>query len=184
LNNGNSSLRPAQLLLEYLDLFTEERLPGPILDVACGDGHNGIFLATKQLPVVCCDKSGETLDRARQLATEQGVNIELWQVDLEREAINPLPEEFYGGIILFRYLHRPLIPSIRKSLKGGGILMYETFTIEQPQFGKPHNPDYLLKPGELRAWFQDWRTIHFFEGIRDNPKRAVSQIVCRKTAGK
>jgi tellurite methyltransferase len=182
LNNGDSSLRPAQLLLEYLDLFTEERLPGPILDVACGDGHNGIFLATKQLPVVCCDKSGEALDRARQLATEQGVHIELWEVDLEGEAINPLPEEFYGGIIVFRYLHRPLIPSIRKSLKGEGILMYETFTIEQPQFGKPHNPDYLLEPGELRAWFQDWSTIHFFEGIKDNPKRAVSQIVCRKTA--
>lgn len=174
-------MRPAQLLLKHLDLFTGGRLPGPILDVACGDGHNGIFLAMKHLAVVCCDKSREALERARRLANEQGVHVELWQVDLEGEGINPLPEESYGGIIVFRYLHRPLIPSIRKALKPEGILMYETFTVEQPKFGKPHNPDFLLKPNELREWFQDWMTIHFFEGIKGDPKRAVAQIICRKT---
>ena len=182
MNNRNSTSRPAQLLLEHLDLFTDLRLPGPILDVACGDGHNGIFLATKHLAVVCCDKSREALDRAGKLAKEQGVHVELWQVDLEGEGINPLPEESYGGIIVFRYLHRPLIPSIRKALRAEGILMYETFTVEQPKFGKPHNPDFLLKPNELQAWFQDWMIIHFFEGIKDDPKRAVSQIICRKTS--
>jgi SAM-dependent methyltransferase len=157
-------------------------LPGPILDLACGDGHNGIFLAQKRLPVICCDKSREAFDRAGKLAAEYGVTIKFWQVDLERKGINPLPEELYGGILVFRYLHRPLIASMKKALKKGGILVYETFTVEQPKFGKPHNPDFLLKPGELHRWFEEWTIIHSFEGIKDNPKRAVAQIVCRKTA--
>ena len=58
--------------------------------------------------------------------------------------------------------------------------MYETFTVEQPRFGKPRNPDFLLKKGELRGWFEDWEVIDFFEGIREGPERAVGQIVCRK----
>jgi len=65
-------------------------------------------------------------------------------------------------------------------LQKGGILIYETFTLDQPRFGKPHNPDYLLEPGELRRWFEDWKIIHHFEGIKNNPVRAVAQIVCQR----
>ena len=181
MNADHFILKPAQLLLDHLSLFTDGTLPGPILDLACGDGHNGILLARKNLGVICCDKSREAIERARRLATENGVTVEFWQVDLEREGINPLPEEFYGGILVFRYLHRPLIPSMKKALKKGGILIYETFTVEQPKFGKPHNPDFLLRPGELSEWFEHWKILHHFEGIKNNPKRAVAQIVCRKT---
>jgi tellurite methyltransferase len=182
LDTHHLPLKPAQLLVEHLDLFTEGTLPGPVLDMACGDGHNGIFLAReKHLPVICCDRSRDALDRTRRLAAEYGVTITVWQVDLEREGTYPLPQESYGGILVFRYLHRPLIPSMRKALRKGGILIYETFTVEQPKFGKPHNPDFLLKPRELHQWFEDWNIIHAFEGIKDGPKRAVAQIVCRKT---
>lgn len=173
---------PAELLLEHLNLFTEGKLPGPVLDLASGDCHNGIFLAGHNLSVVCWDKSPEALARARQLAAEKGVSIECRQVDLERQGINPLPEDHYGGILIFHYLHRPLLHCIRKSLKTGGILVYETFTIHQSPFGKPHNPDHLLHPGELKTWFADWEIIHYFEGVKDRPKRAVAQIVCRKGA--
>jgi hypothetical protein len=65
-------------------------------------------------------------------------------------------------------------------LKKKGVLIYETYTVRQPQFGKPHDPDFLLKPEELRDWFVDWEIIYYFEGIKENPKRAIAQIVCRK----
>jgi hypothetical protein len=52
--------------------------------------------------------------------------------------------------------------------------------VDQAQFGKPRNPDFLLKPGELMNWFKDWHVLHHFEGIQENPKRAIAQIVCRK----
>ncbi len=171
---------PARLLLDYWRLFEENRLGAPILDLACGDGQNGIFLATKDLPVICCDISEKALSRAEKFAAENHVKVALWQVDLEVEEMNPLPEDSYGGILVFHYLHRALISCIRKALKKGGILIYETFTIEQSKFGKPHNPNFLLKPGELLAWFEDWEIIYDFEGIKEGPKRAVAQLVCRK----
>jgi len=173
-------LQPAQLLVDHIGMFTAQPLPGPVLDVACGQGHNGVFVAQQNLPVICCDKVRKALDSARQLAKENGVIVQILQVDLEQEGINPLREDLYGGILVFRYLHRPLIPCIRKAIKDGGVLIYETFTVDQPQFGKPRNPDFLLQHGELLRWFQDWQVIHFFEGIKEAPTRAVAQIVCRK----
>jgi SAM-dependent methyltransferase len=174
------TLNAAAFLTEHRRLFLERPLPGPVLDLACGGGQNGVFLATEGVSVVCCDRSPEALERTRALADEHRVSIRLWQADLEREGANPLPVDFYGGILVFRYLHRPLIPHLRNSLKVGGVLMYETFTVEQPRFGKPRNPDFLLKKGELRGWFEDWEVIDSFEGIRLRPERGVAQIVCRK----
>jgi tellurite methyltransferase len=171
---------PPRLLKTHAYLVSDRNLPGPILDLASGDCHNANFLALSGLRVVACDRSEKALDRGSRMAARLGVILKTWQVDLEQEGINPLPEDSYGGIIVFYYLHRPLIPCIRKALKEGGILIYETFTVDQPRFGKPRNPSYLLKPGELRQWFEDWRIIHDFEGIKHNPERAVAQIVCQK----
>jgi SAM-dependent methyltransferase len=178
-----SRLKPAQFLLEHLDRFLESSLPGPVLDLACGDGRNSVFLAQKGVEMICADFSSEALDRARELAVEYGVRINPWQLDLEQEGVNPLPKDAYGAILVFRYLHRPLMPCIKKALRSGGLLVYETFTVEQRRFGKPGNPNFLLNPGELLQTFEDWQVMHYFEGIRENPTRAVAQIVCRKTEG-
>ena len=183
MNNDHSddcTGKPAELLIRYANLFSEGTLNGPVLDLACGDGHNGIFLAKQMIEVICCDVSEEALKSVKKLAVVQGVSIETWRVDLERNGINPFSENFYGGIVIFRYLHRPLISCIKKALKKKGIIIYETYTVRQPQFGKPHNPDFLLKPEELRNWFIDWEIIYYFEGIKENPKRAIAQIVCKK----
>ena len=108
------------------------------------------------------------------------MNVEFWQVDPEREGINPLAGLTLSAVLVFRYLHRPLIPCIMKALKRGGIVMYETFTTEQVRFGKPKNPDHLLKPGELLSWFDSWEIIHTFEGIIGVPPKAIAQLVGRK----
>lgn len=178
--NGRTFDGPAALLVEFSRLFAPGSLPGPILDLACGDCRNGIFLARRNLPVVCCDKSQESLERAREAARESGVTVRIRRVDLEMEGSNPLEQDYYGAILVFRYLHRPLFPSIRSALREGGILVYETYTTLQPMFGKPHNPAFLLEPGELFDAFKDWEIIHYFEGIKESPRRAVARIICRK----
>ena len=170
--------KPASLLIAHSDLFTPET--GPILDLACGKGHNGLFLAKKGLPITLCDSSAETLNQAKNSAEQADLKVKTWRVDLEKEGTNPLDENAYGAILIFRYLHRPLIPCIKKALMEDGILIYKTFTIGQAKFGRPSNPDYLLKRGELKRWFQKWNILHYFEGILENPQRAVAQIVCRK----
>jgi SAM-dependent methyltransferase len=177
------ALKPAELLVEHLELFQQETLPGPVLDLACGPGDNGVFLALRGYEVICCDISLEILQQARKLAEGKGARVAIWQVDLERKEVNPLPVNTYGAILVFRYLHRPLLRYIKKGLKNNGLVVYETFTVEQAIFGKPHNPDFLLNPGELLQTFEDWEVIHYFEGIKENPARAVAQIVCRKPEG-
>jgi tellurite methyltransferase len=168
------------LVSAFSDLILAERPEGPVLDLASGNGHNGLFLAAKGLPVILADRSEEALLEAKETADGMQTKVTIWKVDLERPGENPLTEEEYSAILVFRYLHRPLMPCIRKALRTGGFLVYHTYTLEQAQFGKPRNPDFLLKPRELMDWFKDWNVLHHFEGIQEDPRRAVAEIVCRK----
>jgi tellurite methyltransferase len=172
-------MAPDPLLIEFRSFLEDKNLEGPVLDLACGKGENGLFLAGLNLPVILADRSSEALEAARRSAEERRLKVQFWEVDLE-SGKNPLEAEYYRAILVFRYLHRPLIPFIRRGIRAGGILIYETFTSEQPTYGHPHNPDYLLQPGELADWFQDWQIIHCFEGLLEHPRRAMAQIVCRK----
>lgn len=172
-------MEPNPLLVKHSSLLGGEGLAGPILDLACGTGENGLFLAALGLPVILADRSMEVLEVARCSAEERGLQVRFWEVDLEAGG-NPLQEDYYRAILVFRYLYRPLIPHIREGIRERGILIYETFTSEQPKYGHPHNPDYLLQPGELADWFRDWEIVHYFEGLLEDPRRAMAQIVCRK----
>ncbi len=172
-------MTPNPLLIRFVSLLSTEDLNGPILDLACGEGQNGLFLAGMGLPVILADRSPEALDKAKKAVEGKNFDVIFREIDLET-GLNPLEEEHYRAILVFRYLHRPLIPCLKKGLKKGGILIYETYTSEQPRFGRPLNPDHLLKPKELFDWFRDWPIIHYFEGILENPQRAMAQIVCRK----
>ena len=174
---------PDELLIQYAYLFSDDLKDYPILDLACGDGHNGIFLASKGFSVVLADRSEEALAQAALNAQAAGASVQFWQVNLEQEGVNPLEGRTFSAVLVFRYLHRPLIPCIARSLKQGGILMYETFTREQARFGKPKNPDHLLKAGELLSWFHDWDVIYTFEGIMGTPLKAIARLVCRKAQG-
>jgi len=171
---------PDSLLRDHLHLFTPELKQYPILDLACGDGHNGIFLAQRGFRVVFADRSEEALKEVKRWADAENRAVTLWHIDLEAEASDPFSGRTFSAIIVFRYLHRPLIPAIRNALAPGGILIYETFTEQQAQFGKPKNPDHLLKQGELLSWFQDWEVLHTFEEIVGEPPKAIAQLVCRK----
>lgn len=172
-------MAPNPLLVEFSSLLEGENLEGPILDLACGTGENGLFVAGLNLPVMLADRSPEALAVARRSAEDRGLKVQFWEVDLETGS-NALQKEYYRAVLVFHYLYRPLIPHIREATRRGGILIYETFTSEQPKYGHPHNPDYLLQPGELAGWFEDWQVIHYFEGLLEDPRRAVAQIVCRK----
>ncbi len=90
----------------------------------------------------------------------------------------PLPGERFEGIVVTNYLHRPLFPTLAASLAPGGVLIYETFMLGNERFGKPSNPAFLLRPGELRETFKDLTLKGFEEGEVREPKSAMIQRLC------
>lgn len=166
---------PSALLVDYVSLFNAGGKP--ILDLACGRGRNGYYLHQQGLPVHFIDKCAASLSA---LQTEQGIPAAQCQV-LDLEAGNPvLTDNCYQAIIVFRYLHRPLMAQIKAAVEPGGIVIYETFTVENRQFGRPNRDAFLLQQNELKTLFADWQCLHYVEGIQRNPDRAIAQIVCRK----
>ena len=71
------------------------------------------------------------------------------EADLEGDAPWPMPGRLFDAVVITNYLYRPLIPVLIDSLAVGGILIYETFAIGNERLGRPRNPDFLLRDGEL-----------------------------------
>lgn len=172
----------AGLLLDHLQLLTSLDHTEPVLDLACGTGRNGLALAAEGVPVVFADKSADALTTLEAHLLELNLPGSSWRVDLEQAGINPLSGHGFSAILVFRYLHRPLLPMLKEVILPGGLMVYETFTTDNRRFGRPNNPDFLLRSQELKEIFQGWEIIHSFEGVLQNPDRAVAQIVARKPA--
>lgn len=163
---------PSILLVEYLPILSK----GKALDIACGEGRNAIYLARHGYDVDAVDISEEALKKGRETAGDLKVNF--LAADLEKFRI---PEESYDLIINFNYLQRSLINSIKSGLKRGGIVIFETYTVEQQAFGKPNNPEFLLKPNELLRMFSDLHIVYYREGIvEEDRKKAVASLIGRK----
>jgi hypothetical protein len=62
-----------------------------------------------------------------------------------------------------------------ESVAAGGVLIYETFMVGNEKCGKPSNPDFLLRPGELLQAFADLTLVAFEQGAIEN---AVVQRIC------
>lgn len=170
-----SSSEPAPFLVENLGLLPK----GRVLDVAMGNGRNAIYLARLGFEVEGVDISAEAIGQALAAAQKVSVSIKAVVADLEKGY--QIPQNTYDAIICFNYLQRSLIQAIKRGLKSGGIVVYETLLIDQAQWGKPKNPDFLLKHNELLDLFRDLRVLRYREGIFENKgdKRAVASIVAQ-----
>jgi 2-polyprenyl-3-methyl-5-hydroxy-6-metoxy-1,4-benzoquinol methylase len=169
----HGNLEPAQFLVDHVGLLPK----GRALDIAMGGGRNAVYLAGLGFTVEGVDISPGAVAIARQLAKDRGVDIQARVADLEKDF--QIDTAAYDVIICFYYLQRSLIPQIKAGLKKGGMVVYETFIIDQAQFGHPRNPDFLLQHNELLNMFRDYRCLRYREGIIEEYK-AVASIVAQK----
>jgi len=170
---------PAALLVENLSLLPKG---GKALDIAMGTGRNALYLASLGFRVTGIDLSAVAVEKCREKAERLDLPIEALVADLEH---HPLPSEEYDLIVNFYYLQRSLAPQIVAGLKPGGVLVFETFTIDQLQFGwGPKIPDYLLRPGELQEMFAGLEMLLYQEGViqGDRGPKAVARLIGRKRA--
>jgi rhodanese-related sulfurtransferase len=172
--NPFGRLGPSSWVVENADLLPRQ---GKALDLACGTGRHACLLAAIGLEVHAVDRDAGKVETLRQLANTSSWRLEAEVVDLE-DGTADLGDERYDLVLGVHYLHRPLFPSFVRSLRPGGLLLYETFTVNQARRGKPTNPDFLLRPGELLDLVAPLEVLRNREGEFDG--RDVAAVAARK----
>jgi SAM-dependent methyltransferase len=143
---------------------------GRVLDLAAGNGRHTRLLLESGFAVCAVDRD------ISALFPLVGAGCEVRQIDLETGAPWSIGTG-YDGIVVTNYLHRPLLPAIAKALAVGGVLIYETFAHGNERFGRPHNLDFLLHPGELLQAFAMLTVVAFEQGEVSMPRPAVIQRI-------
>jgi len=166
--------------------------PGPrrALDLAMGEGRHAIPLVEAGFVTYGVDVAVDRLQRARRMLLEHRLHVIQWAADLDTY---PLPAEHFDLLFCTRFLLRARWPDLKRSVRPGGFVMYETFTTGQiargfgpsansgpsraRSRGGPSSPEHLLHPGELARAFGDWTVLHSAE-VED--PAALARLVARK----
>jgi SAM-dependent methyltransferase len=151
---------PSDWVVRWAPLVTR----GPVLDVASGAGRHARLFARRGLEVVAVDRDAQVIPGAKFV-----------RADLENGSPWPFAGRRFGGIVVTNYLYRPLLPVIAAALADEGVLIYETFMVGNERFGKPSNPNFLLRPGELLQAFAALTLVAFEQGTVES---AVVQRIC------
>lgn len=145
-----------------------------MLDLACGSGRHTRLFRDRGHPVVAVDidVSGIT-----DLAGRAGVEIVV--ADLEDGRPFPLADRRFAGVVVSNYLHRPLLPALIEAVAPAGVLIYATFARGNERFGRPADPRFLLRPGELlEAVRGRLRVVAYEDLVLDVPRAAAVQRLC------
>lgn len=183
---ANPNLAPDPWVKKYAALIPV----GPVLDLACGNGRHGRYFLDRGYPVTFVDKDTSAIN---DLSTHKNAELITYDLensyletnglknsDLKRDILWPFKENQFSAIVVTNYLHRPLFPHLKTTVKLSGIIIYKTFSTGNEQFGRPRNPDFLLKENELRTEFsKQFREIAFYQGLETNPER-MTQAICVK----
>ena len=144
-----------------------ERIPrGVVLDVAAGRGRNALALARAGNAVVAVDYSAEAM---RLLAgTARDARLAIWPVVANLDSFH-LKDESFDAIVNINFLDRALFPNFARALRPGGVLIADTFLVDQAAIGHPRDPRFLLARGELRALAGGLEVEEYRQGIVTYP---------------
>jgi len=127
---------------------------GKALDVACGEGRNALWLASRGWKVTAVDYSRVALGRARRLAAARGAEVD-W---IEADATAFVPSAAVFRLVVIAYLQVPaaerrlVFGHAAAALAPGGTL----FLIGHARrnltdgVGGPGDPGVLWEPSEIR----------------------------------
>ncbi|WP_455244767.1 dihydroneopterin aldolase [Petrachloros mirabilis] len=155
---------PSRFLAQQLHRLQK----GRVLDVACGSGRHSLYLASHGFDVTAIDRDADSLAKLVTTAKHRHLpKLNVKQVDLERTTDErpEFPANAFDTIIVCFYLHRPLFPWIIEALKPNGVLLYETFSIENYfRHRHPRRWEFCLAHNELLRLTSSLRTIFYDEG--------------------
>ena len=152
---------------------------GSVLDLACGAGRHTRLFLERGHPVTAVDID---LSGIADVIGRSG--LEALEADLEDGRPFPFSGRSFAGVVITNYLYRPLFPALIAAVAPGGVLIYETFARGNERFGRPRNPDHLVKPGELlEAVRGKLRVVAYEDLIVERPRPAAIQRICAVNEG-
>jgi tellurite methyltransferase len=163
-HRGKSSAGDAEpFVIKMLPLLPRG---GLALDVAAGRGRNSIPIARAGMRVVAPDFSEVAMRTLAEIARAE--RLPIWPVlaDFDKFALR---DQSFDAIINVNFLDRALFPEFARALKPGGILLAETFLIDQAEFGHPNNPRFMLQHYELRELVARLELLRYREGLVTYP---------------
>ena len=165
-----NNLKPSTWIMNQINALKIRRKIN-ILDFASGNGRHAINLSKNYSMITAIDKDIEKLNLYKNIE-----NINTICFDLETDEEWPLEKESFDIIIVTNYLYRPRIKDLASFLKKGGFLFYETFAVGNENYGRPINPNYLLKDKELIDIFKGkCEILYYFQGKVVNDKTSIIQ---------
>jgi SAM-dependent methyltransferase len=148
---------------------------GCALDLAMGRGRHACLLARAGFRTFGVDLKLDAVREAMARARAEALLVRGWCSDLTQTT---LPDQKFDLVVVTRYLQRDLFPAIRSTVKVGGSVLYETFTVAQRRLGSgPTSADHLLEPGELRQRFPGFEIL-FYEEVE--APEGVARVAARR----
>lgn len=150
-----------------------------VCDVACGGGRHTRWFAARGHDVLAIDRDLSGVADLADTDPTEGLRVELLEADLEDGAPPPIPSRAFGVVVVTNYLWRPILGALVDAVAPGGLLLYETFAVGNERFGRPTNPDFLLRRNELLelALAHDLVVVAFEDVEVDLPRPAVVQRI-------
>ena len=166
----DADIPPSPWVMRFAGLIKSK---GRVLDVAAGYGRHSHYFLLRGCSVTAVD-----IDVSELNDLPDTESVKIVETDLEDKAW-PFQSGSFDGIVVTNYLHRPHFPHLIDSLSHQGVLIFEAFGTGNEKLGRPRNPDFLLKPGELlTAFSEDLQIVAFEQGIEHSPRPAVRQRLC------
>ena len=145
-----------------------------VLDVACGSGRHVRWFASRGAIVTGIDRDTAATQPLAAIA-------EIIHADIESGPW-PIAGRRFDAVVVTNYLWHARLTDVVESVAPGGMLIYETFAAGNESVGRPANPDFLLRPGELLQVAQGLRVIAFEDGFESASPRFVQRIVAVREA--
>ena len=149
---------------------------GNLIDIACGEGRHSKLLS-KKFFVYAVDKNNDYLNNLKNISDLQTI-----YQDLDSDKEWDFSNKKFNVVLVTNYLFRKKLPDLFKLVKLNGYIIYETFAVGNEKYGRPTNPNYLLKSKELlKIKPENFKTLEFYEGEKnENSKKSIVQRLLAK----
>ncbi len=165
-----NNIKPSDWIVNQLELIISNNKINNILDLACGFGRHSIYLNKIVQNIVSIDKNQEKLSGLSKYE-----NITAICFDLEKDDLWPINCKF-DIILVVNYLYRKNFYKILDLVKLNGFVIYDTFAQGNERYGRPKNPEFLLKKNELKLLFgRKFDIVKYFHGFVNNNSISVKQ---------